>query len=142
MFTKLAEMVKRYEYLSEELLSPSILADMSVWQKYSKEQAELRETVEKYQQYLRVKKEQEEIFQLLEVEEDPEMKGMLQKEGEACKRQLPELEKELRLLLLPKDKRDEKNCILEIRGGAGGEEAALCLPSLQNVRVLRHKTQA
>ena len=125
MFKKLDEILKREEFLSEQLLSADVIADMSVWQKYSKEQAELRETADKYREYLECERQMQDAFLLAEEESDGEMKKLLTDEGYACKERLAAIVGELKVLLLPKDKNDEKNCILEIRAGTGGEEAAL-----------------
>ncbi len=125
MFRKLDELLKRYKFLSEELAKPEILSDMDVWKKYSKEQFDLTETVEKYEEYLTVEREMQDAFALAEDETDAEMKKMLTDEGYACKERLAGLVGELKILLLPKDKNDERSCILEVRAGTGGEEAAL-----------------
>ena len=125
MLRKLDDILKREEYLSEQLLNPDVIADMSVWQKYSKEHSDLSETAEKYREYLECERQMQDAFALVEEETDAEMKKMLSDEGYACKEKLAELLGELKILLLPKDKNDEKNCILEIRAGTGGEEAAL-----------------
>ena len=125
MFKKLDELLKRYEFLSVQLSDPSVIADMGTWQKYSKEQADLTETAEKYNEYLAKEREMNDSFALAEEESDQEMKKLLLDEGYACKERLSQLVGELKILLLPKDKNDEKSCILEIRAGTGGEEAAL-----------------
>lgn len=125
MLKKLDDILKRYDFLTEQLASPEVLADMEVWTKYSKEQSELEEPATKYREYLRIEKEMTDAFALAETETDKEMKDMLSDEGYACKEKLAALKDELKILLLPKDKNDDRNCILEIRGGAGGDEAAL-----------------
>ncbi len=125
MFKKLEEIKARYAFLSAKLADSEILADMSVWQKYSKEQADLTETVEKYEEYLEMERRMKDAFALAEEETDSEMKKMLLDEGYECKEQLPVLVNELKILLLPKDKNDERSCILEVRAGTGGEEASL-----------------
>ncbi len=125
MFVKLEEIKKRYGFLSEKLADANVLADMSVWQKYSKEQSDLTPTVEAYERYLSTQKEMQDAFALAEAETDGEMKKLLTDEGYACKERLAELVNELKILLLPKDKNDERSCILEVRAGTGGEEAAL-----------------
>ena len=130
MLNKLNGILTRYEFLSERLVDPKTIEDISVWQKYSKEQFDLTETVEKYRVYLSTKQEMEDAFALAETETDGEMKKMLLDEGYACKEKLAELWTELKILLLPKDKNDEKSCILEIRAGTGGEEAALFAANL------------
>ena len=125
MFSKLAELLKRYEFLSEKLADADVIADMSTWQKYSKEQSDLTETAETYRKYLTVEREMQDAFEMAESETDLEMKKMLLDEGYVCKERLQELKDELKILLLPKDKNDDRSCILEIRAGTGGEEAAL-----------------
>ena len=125
MFKKLDEIIKREEFLSTQLLNPDVIADMSVWQKYSKEHSDLRETAEKYREYEECERQMNDAFALAEEETDSEMKKMLLDEGYLCKERLSAIRDELKILLLPKDKNDEKNCILEIRAGTGGEEAAL-----------------
>ena len=125
MFRKLDDIKNRYQFLSEKLSDTAVIADMGTWQRYSKEQSDLTETVEKYDEYLSVEKEMTDAFELSETETDPEMKKMLTDEGYACKERLAQIKDELKILLLPKDKNDERGCILEIRAGTGGEEAAL-----------------
>ena len=125
MLKKLDDIKKRYEFLSEKLSDSEVIADMSTWQKYSKEQSDLTETVEKYNEYLETERQMQDAFELAEVETDGEMKKMLLDEGYACKEKLPQIVGELKILLLPKDKNDERGCILEVRAGTGGEEAAL-----------------
>lgn len=125
MFKKLDEIKKRYEFLSEQLANSEVIADMGTWQKYSKEQSDLTETVEKYEEYLACEREMTDAFAMAETEKDSEMKKMLLDEGYDCKERLAAMKEELKILLLPKDKNDERNCILEVRAGTGGEEAAL-----------------
>lgn len=125
MLKKLDEIKKRYEFLSEKLADNEVIADMGTWQKYSKEQSDLTETVEKYGEYLETERRMTDAFALAETETDAEMKKLLLDEGYACKEKLAALLGELKVLLLPKDKNDERGCILEIRAGTGGEEAAL-----------------
>ena len=125
MLKKLADLKTRYEFLSEQLSNAEVISDMPTWQKYSKEQSDLTETVEKYEEYLKTEQEMTDAFALAETETDAEMKKLLTDEGYACKEKLTEIQNELKILLLPKDKNDERSCILEIRAGTGGEEAAL-----------------
>ena len=125
MLEKLAKIKERYEFLSERLSDSATIADMPTWQKYSKEQSDLTETVETYDKYLLAEREMQDAFALAEEETDAEMKKMLLDEGYALKDRLLEITQELKILLLPKDKNDEKSCILEVRAGTGGEEAAL-----------------
>ena len=125
MLKKLDDIKKRYDFLSEKLADSEVIADMGTWQKYSKEQSDLTETVEKYDEYLDTERQMTDAFALAETETDAEMKKMLLDEGYDCKEKLAVLLNDLKILLLPKDKNDERSCILEIRAGTGGEEAAL-----------------
>ncbi len=125
MFKKLEDIKKRYEFLSVQLADAAVIADMGTWQKYSKEQADLTETVEKYEEFLTVEKEMNDAFAMAETETDVEMRKLLTDEGYVCKEKLACIKDELKILLLPKDKNDERSCILEVRAGTGGEEAAL-----------------
>ncbi len=125
MFKKLEDIKKRYVFLSEKLSEADVIADMGTWQKYSKEQADLTETVQKYDEYLEVERRMNDAFDVVAVETDAEMKKMFLAEAYECKEQLPKIQDELKILLLPKDKNDERSCILEIRAGTGGEEASL-----------------
>lgn len=125
MLKKLEDVLKRYEFLSEQLADAGVLSDMDTWQKYSKEQAELTETAEKYVEYKRTEEEMQAAFATAEAETDAEMRKLFSDEAYACKEKLANLLSELKILLLPKDKNDERGCILEVRAGTGGEEAAL-----------------
>ena len=125
MVKKLDDIKKRYEFLSQQLADLEVIADKGTWQRYSKEQAELTETVEKYEEYLATEREMTDAFAIAETETDSEMKKMLLDEGYDCKERLASIKDELKILLLPKDKNDERSCILEVRAGTGGEEAAL-----------------
>lgn len=125
MNEKLEGIKKRYDFLSEELMKNEVCSDAETFQKYSKERAELSEIAETYERYLSEEKQMNDAFAAAEDEADKELKDMLVAEGYDCKERLAKINEELKILLLPKDKADEKGCVLEIRAGAGGEEAAL-----------------
>ena len=125
MIEKLETMLKRYDELTELTSSPEVLADMDKWKKYAKERADLEDAVIKYQEYKKDEKEGSDAEKSLAAETDPEMKELLSEEYYDCKKRLADITDELKILLLPKDPDDDKNVIVEIRGGAGGEEAAL-----------------
>ena len=125
MIEKLDIILQKYEYLTEQISKPEVLSKIDEWTKLTKERAEIEETAEKYLEYKKILKEQEEAKTALKTETDAEMKQMLEEEVFSCGKLLKETEEQLRELLLPKDPNDGKNVILEIRGGAGGEEAAL-----------------
>ena len=122
MIDKLEEVLKRYEELTSLISDPATISDQNAFKKYMKEQASLTEVVEKYKDYKRIKKNMEEAYELMS---DPEMKEMAEAEYYESKETLEKMEEELKFLLLPKDLNDDSNVIIEIRGGAGGEEAAL-----------------
>ncbi len=124
MLERLSIIEERYEELTSLLTDPKILSDSQLYQRYSKEQAELMPIVEKIREYKKLMKEIEEAEELLKAG-DGEIKELAQDELNLLKEKKPQLEKELKMMLLPKDPRDEKNVILEIRAGTGGEEAAL-----------------
>lgn len=125
MISKLSGILERFEKLSELVSDPEVIKDIELWQKYVKERAELEETANKYLEYKKIEEDGKSAEELLKLETDPEMKAMLEEEFYSCKKRLAEITDELKILLLPKDPDDNKNVIVEIRGGAGGEEAAL-----------------
>ena len=125
MFDRLDDILIRFEELLHELGDPVLTSDPEKFRRLMKEQAELAPLVETYTQYKKTKKSIEENLELLEQERDEEMRELLKEDLAEAKKQMPELEKESKLLLLPKDPNDEKNVFVEIRAGAGGDEAAL-----------------
>ena len=125
MIKKLETILERYDRLTELTADPNVLADMNKWKEYAKERADMEETVEKYKEYKKIEDERASAEELLKSESDAEMKELLQDEIKTCKEKLETINEELKILLLPKDPNDDKNVILEIRAGAGGEEAAL-----------------
>ena len=125
MFDKLDDMLIHYEELMLMLGDPDVTQDTKRFTKLMKEQAELAPIVEAYKQYKQAKQDVEDSLALLEEENDEEMREMAKEELSDAKKRIEELEHELKILLLPKDPNDDKNIILEIRAGAGGDEAAL-----------------
>lgn len=125
MFEKLERIKTRYEQLSEEIAMPEVIANQELWRKLMKEHADLEETVQRYEEYLQVQQEIGALEELCAEESDAELLQMAQEETAEVKKRRKTLEEELKVLLLPKDPNDEKNVILEIRAGTGGEEAAL-----------------
>jgi len=123
---KLAEIERKYEELTAQLGDPGVLADQSVYQKTAKAHSELSEVVEKYREWKGIRKGLEETKALLEeASTDLEMKALAHEELSDLEKRRAEVEEELRILLLPKDPNDEKNVVLEIRAGTGGDEASL-----------------
>lgn len=125
MFDKLEDLVHRYEELMNTLSEPDVANDAKRFQKLMKEQSNLAPIVEAYKEYKKCKQNIEDSLALLDEESDEEMRELAKEELSDSRRRLEELEHELKILLLPKDPNDEKNVIVEIRAGAGGEEAAL-----------------
>ncbi len=125
MFDKLDDLVRRYEELMLELNDPSIANDQQRFRRLMKEQADLTPIVEAYKEYKKCKETVEDSLMILGEESDEEMKELAKEELNEAKARIEELENELKVLLLPKDPNDDKNVIVEIRAGAGGDEAAL-----------------
>lgn len=125
MIERLKKIKEKYEELTKDLVNPDILADMSVWQKKSKEQSELTPLVEKYDEYMKVKNDMADAEEMLKTEKDSDMVAMLESEFYDGKEKLKQIESELKILLLPKDENDEGNVIVEIRAGVGGDEAGI-----------------
>lgn len=125
MLEKLDQLVERYEELSRLIADPEIIADYNRWREYVKAHAEMEEVVSTYREYKKVTAEIQETQSLLREEKDPELRELAEEELEWLKEKQEELTRRLKILLLPKDPNDEKNVILEIRAGTGGEEAAL-----------------
>ncbi len=123
MFDKLEDILIRYEELLNELAEP--ISDQNRYRKLMKEQSDLTPIVEKYKEYKEAKEGIEESLLMLEEESDEEMRELAKEELNDCKEKLAKTEDELKILLLPKDPNDDKNVIVEIRAGAGGDEAAL-----------------
>ncbi len=125
MFDKLEDLVGRLEDIQAELSDPSVVNDQNRFRKLMKEQNDLTPLVEKYQEYMAAKQTVEDSLVMIEEETDEELKEMAKEELAEAKEQIIRNEEELKVLLLPKDPNDEKNVVVEIRGGAGGDEAAL-----------------
>ncbi|MEG0688246.1 MAG: peptide chain release factor 1, partial [Hungatella sp.] len=125
MFDKLEDILIHYEELMQELNNPSVAEDQNRFRKLMKEQSNLAPLVETYTAYKRAKQDVQESVTMLEEESDEEMRDMLKEELLDAKKRIEELERKLTILLLPTDPNDDKNIILEIRAGAGGDEAAL-----------------
>ena len=125
MFDRLDDILIRYEQVMEELNDPEVVGNQEHFRKLMKEQTELAPIVDKYTEYKQEKQNEQDSLELLEAENDEEMRELAKEELAAAKDNIEKIEKELKVLLLPKDPMDEKNVIVEIRAGAGGDEAAL-----------------
>ncbi len=124
MFDKLDFILEKYEELSLKVSDPDIIANQPVWKKHMKELGELEPVALKYKEYKKAKEEQEAAKEMLE-SDDEEMKELAKMELADLEDKIPEIENDLKVLMLPKDPNDEKNVILEVRAGTGGDEAAL-----------------
>ncbi len=125
MTSKLDKIVERYNFLTEEISKPEVIANNNQWKKLVKEHSGLRPIVECYEQYQKAKAELDANLELSELETDKEMLALLHEDINLQKKNIEELNEQLKVLLLPKDPNDDKNVIIEVRAGAGGEEAAL-----------------
>ena len=122
MFQKLEDVEKRYEELNKMISDPEVISNQNEWKKLMKEHSSIEDVVLKYREYKNTEKAMEEAKEMMS---DPELKDLAEEEMLNAKNKLPELEEELKILLIPKDPNDDNNVICEIRSGAGGEEAAL-----------------
>ncbi|MCM1325196.1 MAG: peptide chain release factor 1 [Bacteroidales bacterium] len=125
MFDKLEDLLIRFEEILGELHEPTVTNNPERFRKLMKEQSELTPIVNAYEEYKKCKQEIEDSLAMLEEENDEEMRDMIKETLNDNKKRVEELEQELKILLLPKDPNDDKNVIVEIRAGAGGDEAAL-----------------
>ncbi|MFA7744527.1 peptide chain release factor 1 [Salinicoccus roseus] len=125
MFDQLEIIENRYEQLNEMLSDPDVVSDSDKLREYSKEQSDLQKTVEVYREYKQKKETIEESRMMMNETDDKEMLEMLKEEISESEKAIPELENQLKLLLIPKDPNDDKNVIMEIRGAAGGDEAQI-----------------
>ena len=122
MFEKLESVEKHYEELTTKISDPAIIADNNEWRKLVKEHSSMEDVVLKYREYKQTQKNMQEAEEMMQ---DKELKDLAEEEYYSSKEKLSKIEDELKILLIPKDPNDDKSVICEIRGGAGGEEAAL-----------------
>lgn len=125
MFEQIGELTGRYEELGHRLNDPQMIANQILWQKTMREHAELKPLVETYQAYQEACRLEEDSLALLQEESDPELRQIAKEELSESREKKTQLEQKLKILLLPKDPNDEKDVFIEIRSGAGGDEAAL-----------------
>ena len=125
MFDKLEDLLRKFEEIMNELSEPTVADNQERFRALMKEQSDLTPIVNAYREYKKCNQDIEDSLVMLESESDEDMREMLKEELNSAKKRVEELERELKILLLPKDPNDEKNVIVEIRAGAGGDEAAL-----------------
>lgn len=135
MLEKLQEIEKKYDELTALLSDPEVIANQTEWQKYAKSQAGLTEIVNVYREYCEVMRQLEETESMLKEKLEPDLREMAEMEKEELSEKQTDLEGQMKILLLPKDPNDDKNVIMEIRAGAGGEEAALFAGDLYKMYV-------
>ena len=135
MFDKLEDMLVRYEEIMNELNEPDVTNNQARFRKLMKDQSDLTPLVEAYTEYKKCKETVADSLEMLEMESDEEMRELLKEELNDAKKRIEELEDHLKILLLPKDPNDDKNVIVEIRAGAGGDEAALFAAELYRMYV-------
>lgn len=135
MFDRLDDMLIHYEEVMQALNEPNVTENQKRFRKLMKEQSDLAPLVEAYKQYKQAKQDIEDSLMLLEEENDEEMRELAKEELADAKKRVEDLEQELKILLLPKDPNDDKNIMLEIRAGAGGDEAALFASELYRMYV-------
>lgn len=125
MWDKLKEVEQRYEEIGQKLTQPEIIKDRDLFQKLSKEHKELTEVVATYRAYKKAREEYESNLDIIRSGDEPDLIAMAEEEKQLLEKEIEGLEERLRIALLPKDPNDEKNVILEIRAGAGGDEASI-----------------
>jgi len=133
MFDKLENIEKRYEEISRQLSDPSVISNQDLYRDLMKEINELTPIVEKYREYRSTKGKIDEALEMLDGNLEPDFKEMYEDELKEARELMPEIEDELKILLLPSDPNDSKSVIIEIRGGAGGDEAALFAADLHRM---------
>ena len=135
MFDKLEDLLIRFEEIMSELNEPNVTDDQNRFRKLMKEQSDLQPLVDAYKEYKECKQTEADSLEMLEAESDEEMRELLKEELSDAKKRIEELEAKLKILLLPKDPNDDKYVIVEIRAGAGGDEAALFAAELYRMYV-------
>ena len=125
MFDKLDFILEKYEELAQKVSDPAIISDQPTWQKYMKEMGEMEPIVKEYRAYKQAQSDLADAKEIFEMEDDEELREMAREEMKELEAQIERSTETLKILLLPKDPNDDKNVILEVRAGTGGEEAAL-----------------
>ncbi len=135
MLERLSFVEGKYEELTMRISDPSVIADQEAWQKLVKEHSDLEAIVTKYREFKGLKEELDSNMEMLQSEDDQDMREMINEDVRTIKSRLENIESELQIMLLPKDPNDDKNVFVEIRGGAGGDEAALFAYNLYRMYV-------
>lgn len=141
MFDKLEALEERYLLLEQKISDPKVIADQDSWRKYCKENSDLAPIIEKYREYKKAKQTIADDKEMLAEGQDKDMEELIRAELAEAEEMLEASAKELKILLLPKDPNDDKNVIMEIRGGTGGDEAALFAADLMRMYSMYAETQ-
>lgn len=141
MFDKLEGLEERAKVLEQKISDPEVIADQETWRKLCKENSDLTPIVEKYKEYKKAKQTIADDKEMLEADQDKDMEELIKAEISETEEKLETISNELKVLLLPKDPNDEKNVIMEIRGGTGGEEAALFAADLMRMYSMYAETR-
>lgn len=141
MFDKLEGLEERTKVLEQKISDPEVIADQETWRKLCKENSDLTPIVEKYKEYKKAKQTIADDKEMLEADQDKDMEELIKAEISETEEKLETISNELKVLLLPKDPNDEKNVIMEIRGGTGGEEAALFAADLMRMYSMYAETR-
>lgn len=136
MIEKLDSIEKKFEDLTSKIADPAVIADNRTWQKLAKEHSDLLPIAEKYRELKKISENLDDAEKMLKNEKDAEMRELAEEEIKSCKEQKEKCEQELKILLLPKDENDGKNVIMEIRAGAGGDEAGLFASELVRMYIM------
>lgn len=141
MLEKLKELKNKFILLTEQISDPKVIADTSRWQKLCKEHAELSPIIEKYDELIKAQNDISDAIEMLKTEKDEDMREMIREEEKVAREKVSTLEEDIKILLLPKDEDDDKNVIIEIRAGAGGDEAGLFAAELKRMYELYAASQ-
>ncbi len=141
MFDKLESIEKRYDEISRQLANPTVISNQDLYRELMKEINDLKPIVEKYREYVAVKNKMSEALEMLSGNLDSDFRDMYDEELKDCRESMPIIEEQLKVLLLPKDPNDNKSVLIEIRGGAGGEEAALFAANLFRMYTMYAETR-
>ena len=141
IFGQLEIVEERYEKLNELLSDPDVVSDTKKLMEYSKEQRSIEKTVAVFREYKDIVQQIKDTKELLEIEEDKEMKEMMQEEIKELEPSLAPMEEELKILLIPKDPADDKNIIVELRAGTGGDEAAIFVEDVYRMYTMYFKSK-
>lgn len=141
MFDKLEALEERFKLVSEKISDPEVISDQDSWRKYCKEHSDLSPIIDKYREYKTAKQTIEDDKEMLDAGQDKEFEEMIRLEMSEAEETVEKTGEELKILLLPKDPNDEKNVIMEIRGGTGGDEAALFAADLMRMYAMYAETR-